>query len=218
METDKSEFINLYKLHSLHHRLSTDSSIKETWIVDGAVSTLFICSVQVASSGLLWASRTSIPQRWCKAAKLGWTCSFQLPSASQIIRIQDTVRIIQINVQMHMHTIQEALSWSPDADPQQKSDSACNCLKQKPAWTPSSAAETARDPSESPRIPMPDMLIKCWSNVTCCFSRQLVWVDTQPAASLAKPKAGSAAHCSAFGAWSFPFLKTCLKPFRTCRH
>lgn len=81
---------------------------------------------------------------------------------------------------------------------------------QKPAWTPSSAAETARDPSESPRIPMPDMLIKCWSNVTCCFSRQLVWVDTQPAASLAKPKAGSAAHCSAFGAWSFPFLKTSL--------
>ena len=51
------------------------------------------------------------------------------------------------------------------------------------------------------------MWIKCYMMFHCfmlLFKTALLggnWVDTQPVASLAKPKAGSAGHCSAFGAW-----------------
>ena len=51
-------------------------------------------------------------QSWVESA--GSSSFMQLPASASMIHvpslIQGTVRIIQINVQMHVHTIQEALS------------------------------------------------------------------------------------------------------------
>ena len=77
--------------------------------------------------------------------------------------IQGTVGIIQINMQMHVHSIQKAISRRPDTVRIHETKVYIWNWKKKVilknlkngAWIPNSAAETAPDPSESPRFPMP---------------------------------------------------------------